>query len=96
MKKRFIDDLHSQASEIVMACNKLAEINQLNEQFKNGEPLRMTLQLGETKLTERVFLSNGKACFADDLFTMFESELRKTIDNAVCSLQTILEAESAE
>lgn len=96
MKKRFINDLQLQATEIVNACNKLAEINQLNEQFKSGEPLRMTLQLGEIELTERVFLSNGKACFGDDLCTMFELGLRKTIDEAVRSLQTIIEAESAE
>ncbi len=96
MKQRVIDDLHSQACEIVTACNKLAEINQLNQRFKSGEPLRMTLQLGEIELTERVFLSNGKACFAEDLCGMFEIGLRKTIDKAICSMQTFLEAESAE
>ena len=96
MKQRFVDDLKNTAVDIASAFNKLSELNTLAERFKNGEPLQIKLTLGDIELSERVMMSNGQNCYAEDFFAMCETTLRKTIEERICDLQTISEAESAE
>lgn len=96
MKQRFVDDLKNNAIDIVAVCNKLSEMNTLRERFAGGEPLQIILRLGDIELSERVVLSNGKNCYTEDFFRMCEIELRKTLDEKICDLQTVIETESAE
>lgn len=96
MKQRFIDDLHTVANTIESSCIKLAQINQLQNNYHGGETLTLSLKAGDTELSNCLFNANGKAMQLEDLFKMLEDKERSAINEAVNDLQTILDVEGAE
>lgn len=96
MKQRFVDDVKAQATEIIAACDRLTELNQMKAAFGKGEVATLSLTIGKSVIATIPFSANGKALFANDIFNTMESQGWANIDTALSSIQTILEAESAE
>lgn len=96
MKQRFIDDLQNVANTIQNECERLAQLNQLREQFHGGETLKLSLKAGDTELTETLLNSNGKALPLAELFTMLENDIKTRLYVVSGAFDTILETESAE
>lgn len=96
MKQRFIDDLQNVANTIQNECMRLAQLNQLREQFHGGETLTLSLKAGETELTETLLNSNGKALPLAELSAMLENTIKARLYVVSGALDTILETESAE
>lgn len=96
MKKRVIEDVQAQAEGIICATTRLAEVEAMREKFHNGSTVKVSVEVGDSILYGNVVNARGENLVVDEILDAIEQTARRQIDEAICSMQTFLEAESAD